>query len=168
MRPDDTQRGVLLGMGAGVAWAFGLFVLGVSLGLTAAEPLALAFGWLLLPGLVLMVQVGRIAAARFLDPAIIDGQTPAAGSPADRGLRVLSNTLEQAALAALVWPALALRLPAGWHGVIPALAVGFVIARAAFAAGYARGAAARAFGFAATFYPTILAALAAIGLWVLV
>ena len=70
--------------------------------------------------------------------------------------RVLRNTTEQAVLAALAWPALAIQLAPTQAGLFPALAVSFLIGRVAFALGYAKGAAGRAFGFGLTFYPTVV------------
>ena len=46
-------------------------------------------------------------------------------------------------------------LPAGLIGWVPAAALLFALGRVLFVAGYASGAAARAFGFALTFYPTV-------------
>lgn len=158
------QRAVLAGMAAGLAWTGAVLLLGPVLLRPAGAPLEVAAAALLLPALTLVAAVGRIAAARFLDAAIIDGQDAAPGSPTDLAQRVLRNTLEQCVLAALVWPALAVSLPPDRLGVIPALGFGFLVARIAFAAGYSRGAGARSFGFAATFYPTVAAALWALAL----
>ena len=47
-------------------------------------------------------------------------------------------------------------MPASWQAVVPVAAILFVIGRIAFAAGYGGGAPARAFGFALTFYPTVV------------
>lgn len=51
-------------------------------------------------------------------------------------------------------------MPPAWQAVVPAAAILFVFGRIAFVAGYARGAPARAFGFALTFYPTVFMLLA--------
>ena len=48
------------------------------------------------------------------------------------------------------------------HRLAPTAGLLFVIGRIAFFAGYARGAPARALGFALTFYPTVLLLLAAL------
>lgn len=163
---DRRQRGILVGMTAGMAWAVALLWAGAGFWpVDVVDPLALAWGWLLLPGICLLAMIGRIAARRFFDAALTEGEAPAFGTPAQRDASVLRNTLEQAALAVLVWPALALALPQGRLGAIPALACGFVLCRIAFWAGYARGAVGRAFGFAGTFYPTALAALWTIWIW---
>ena len=103
-------------------------------------------------GLTLAAAIGRIAAFRFTHRAAIDGggddrlRVPAA---------ILSNTLEQAVLAAIAYPAAALLLPADGLGLVVAAAALFVAGRGLFWAGYGRGAAARAFGFAITFYPSV-------------
>lgn len=162
---DRRQRWIAGGMASGMAWAVGLLALGAAL-TPPREPLAEALmHWMLLPGLVLLATIGRLAQRRFFDPAITDGEAPAPGSPAETDLRVLVNTAEQCLLAVLVWPALLVQLPPENWGVLPALACGFVLARLAFWIGYHRSGPARAFGFAATFYPTALAALWA--LWLL-
>jgi len=146
-------------MAAGVIWTAALYWLGPVLFRPAGPPLEVAALALIVPALCLIVMIGRVAGARFFDDTIIDGQDPAPGSPTDATLRVLRNTLEQAVLAALVWPALAMLAGPGRLGILPALACSFLLGRIVFWAGYRRGAAARSFGFAITFYPNVAAAL---------
>ena len=115
-----------------------------------------------MPGLVLAAIIGRIAQRRFSDDALIDGGGAAPGSPAWIDGRVLVNTVEQALLAALIWPFVAMTL----GGVLALyLGGGFVVARLAFWVGYHVAPPLRAFGFAATFYPTVLAGLWALAVW---
>ena len=151
---------------AGLVWSVALLWSGARL-LPAPDmpPLEALALWGLLPGLVLLVQIGVLGQRRFKKDAIIEGGAPATGSPAEIDVRALRNTVEQLLLAVLVWPALALHLPAERLGVVPALACGFVVARLLFWAGYHRSWRARAFGFAASFYPTVLAAAWALWLW---
>ncbi|GIX14746.1 MAG: hypothetical protein KatS3mg118_2705 [Paracoccaceae bacterium] len=160
-----TQAGVALGMAAGLAWTALLFWFGPAIFRPRGDPLAVAAATLILPALAVILPVARVAAARFFDPAIIDGADPPPGSAADAANRVLRNSAEQALLAALVWPALAVMLPPGSLGLVPALGCGFLFARLVFWAGYRRGAVARSFGFAASFYPNVAAAAWALWLF---
>ena len=109
------------------------------------------------PGLVLALMIGRLAQRRFFDDTIIDGGPLKGVAEIDQ--RVLQNTVEQLVLAAAIWPAAAVILGAQGPGAIAVLGLGFAVARLAFWAGYHRAPAMRAFGFAATFYPTVLVAL---------
>lgn len=160
------QRGVALWMAIGALWSVGLLWGGATFWpVDGIEPLDLVASWLLLPALCLIAMIGRMAQRRFFTADLFDGSRPTSGTGAAADASVLQNTLEQAVLAALVWPALALALPGGSLGAIPALALGFVLCRALFWIGYRRGAVARAFGFTGTFYPTVLAAIWTLWLW---
>ncbi|QYE35433.1 MAPEG family protein [Polymorphobacter sp. PAMC 29334] len=110
-----------------------------------------------------VAMIARIAALRFFSPAEIDSSGTSTPSPQVTNARaVLQNTLEQVVIAAPAHLALATLLPARMLVVVPIGVVLFGIGRALFWAGFARGAAARAFGFALTFYPTVAASLAAV------
>jgi uncharacterized membrane protein YecN with MAPEG domain len=157
------QRRILTGMAAAVAFTaavmwFGATQLSVAPGVPENR-LSFVLGWLLLPGLCLLAGVARVATIRFFDPAAIDGAAPAPGSPLDIDLRYIRNTLEQVVLASIGWTVLAIALPSHHLGVIPVLAISFFFARGCFWIGYHRSGPARAFGFAATFYPTVAAYL---------
>lgn len=143
---------ILIGMALGALWAVLVIWLGPmwkDVGLAAALGLA---GFCV--GLPLMAVIGRLAQRRFFDDRIIDG-APLTGAAEIDG-RVLSNTVEQALLAACIWPLAGLVLGSG---TVLSLGAGFVLARLAFWIGYHVSPPLRAFGFAATFYPTVLAAL---------
>lgn len=170
MALDTAQRGVLRGMSAAVAvtvvvlvgavlWRPGI----VQAPLAFDARLAAALRWDIGVLACLILSIGMLARHRFFTPADIDGSGLTAGTDRARILQsVLQNTLEQSAIAVLahlVWVA---ATPPGWFAAMPAAAVLFVVGRICFAAGYAKGAAARAFGFALTFYPTV--ALAAVAL----
>jgi len=79
----------------------------------------------------------------------------------------LQNTLEQSCLAVPVYIATAIVAPATVLSVVPAAAAMFFVGRLLFFAGYANGAPSRAYGFALTFYPTVLLLLllVAVGVW---
>ena len=148
---------ILAGMAAGLAWAVAVLWIGgripVPMAMMQPTLMGAAFG----PGIVLMLMVGRLAQRRFFDDAIIDGEAFSGAAAIDQ--RVLSNTVEQLVLAMAVWPAAAVLLGAEGPGVILVLGVAFAVARLAFWVGYHMAPPLRAFGFAATFYPTVLVAL---------
>lgn len=159
------QRGVALGMagGLGVALALTLWCVAGSPGLvlsihavSTGRRWALAITAWLGPLLTLTVAIGVVANRRFFSAQDIDGAGLTAES---HGLRVpravLTNTLEQATLAVPVYTGLALLLPANQLVYPLLLSAAFVVGRIAFAAGYAKGAAARSLGFTLTFYPTV-------------
>ncbi|MEQ9673026.1 MAG: MAPEG family protein [Roseovarius indicus] len=154
----EKRRKIAIGMAAGVAWSFAVLIgaaMFVQLPVFALMPTIMtAF---LAPGLVMIAMVGRLAQRRFFDDAIIEGEAFSGAAAIDQ--RVLSNTVEQLVLAMAVWPAAAVLLGAEGPGVILVLGVAFAVARLAFWFGYHRAPPLRAFGFAATFYPTVLVAL---------
>lgn len=155
------QKTVVFGALGGVSWALALFYIGgwvVTLPVFALMPTIMtAF---LLPGLALAAIIARISQRRFFHEDYIDGQQMQGGAEIDQ--RVLRNTVEQLVLAMAIWPAAAVMLGARGPGVIIVLGVGFTLARMAFWAGYHRAPTFRAFGFAATFYPTVLVAVWAV------
>ncbi|MGK7652502.1 MAPEG family protein [Roseovarius sp. B08] len=148
---------ILVGMAAGLVWAVAVLWIGrqipVPMAMMQPTLMGAAFG----PGVVLAMMIGRLAQRRFFDNAAIDGQPLRDGAAVDA--RVLQNTVEQVVLALCIWPLVGFFLGAG---TVLALGIGFAVARLAFWVGYHVAPALRAFGFAATFYPTVLAAL-----WVL-
>lgn len=152
-----TKRGkILVGMALGVVWSV-LLVWLPGRGVQPFIPINLALIYALVPGGgVMLLVIGRVAQRRFFDDRIIDGQRLDPGSPADIDQRVLSNTLEQTVLALLLWPLAAVSLGAV---TVIVMGIGFGIARLAFWIGYHVSPPMRAFGFAATFYPTVIATL---------
>ncbi|WP_062203203.1 MAPEG family protein [Aureimonas sp. AU12] len=153
------QRGVLTGIALAVI-APPLAIAGLLRVLADIAPVpAVAFALAALP---LAACIGRIAAYRFTAPAAIDGSVPPGDAALGRLRAILANTLEQTVLFVLALLALAPVLPPSLAALPIAMAIWFVIARAIFAATYAKGAAARAFGFAATFYPSLLGLVAAL------
>lgn len=159
------QRGVLAGMLAGL----GVTLLSLAATAWGVEPgagtsrlvwLALA---LILPTLSLAIAIARLAKHRFFTPADIDGSALTAGTDRARLLQsLLQNTLEQLALALPVYVAWAVLAPVEWLPTLAASACLFLLGRLLFFGGYAHGAAARSFGFALTFYPTVVLLLGAL------
>lgn len=123
---------------------------------TAADRIAYALGFEIYVALMLLLGVVVVANRRFFSDASIDGSAPEASSTADINCRYLQNTLEQAMLALVGHMSLALVVPIEAIHVIPVLVMLFVFARICFWIGYHISPQARAFGFAATFHPTIL------------
>lgn len=115
--------------------------------------------------LCLAAAIGDVARRRFFSARDIAGAaTTDAPSPEVVAARaVLQNTLEQTVLAIGAHLALTATLERS-QVPVAALAGLFVAGRVLFHAGYVHGAAARAFGFALTFYPSVLALAAALWL----
>lgn len=127
-----------------------------------AEPLPALTGAALPGGLVMAAMVGRLAQRRFFDAAIIDGAPFAPGSGAEIDQRVLTNTTEQMVLALALWPFAGAVL--GW-GLLPWLGASFALARVLFWVGYHLSPPLRGVGFAASFYPGVVAALWALAVF---
>lgn len=164
MALSAAQQGVLRGMLAAVAVTLVTVIGAIWLRPEFLQPLpaiqerlAATLRWDALVLACLVISIGLLARHRFFTPADIDGSGLTAGTDRARVLQaVLQNTLEQvviAVLAHLLWTA---ATPAGWYPAVPVAAVLFVAGRICFAYGYRGGAPARAFGFALTFYPTVL------------
>jgi len=155
----DKRRKILLGMLAGGCWSVALLWVAarfVQLPVFTLMPTIMTAFFA--PGMVMLAMIGRLAHRRFFDDTIIDGEPFEPGSPADIDQRVLANTAEQLVLAVCIWPAVAVFLAGDGPGVIVMLGLGFAIARLIFWGGYHMSPPLRAFGFAATFYPTVFVA----------
>lgn len=164
MSLSQKQRGVLTGMILAMCAALAAVTAGrllaakLSLPQDALGP-RLRFGmpFLLLLIFPLMASIGNLARHRMFNPEDIDGSGLSTGTDKAKIFQsILQNTLEQLILAFglhLLWLVL---VPLPWLPVSPACALLFLLGRALFALGYAKGAPARAFGFASTFYPSIL------------
>lgn len=160
----DKQLAVLKGMTAAVLVS-GLVLASAAAGLpedwrtgdTGPDRLWLVTICCLAISFWLLVSIGRLARHRFFTPADIDGSGLTQGTDTAKELQaVLQNTLEQTVLAVLAYGCFAALAPGAFLGMLPAAAALFWIGRALFWHGYARGAGARAFGFALTFYSTVL------------
>lgn len=158
------KRGrILLGLVFGLGWAIGLIWLGTRLSL-GFLPMPNIMMLALLPGGVFtIIVVARLAARRFFDDGLIDGGGFAPGSGGDIDQRVLTNTIEQMVIALAAWPFVATMTVGTALTVV--LGGGFAVARVLFWVGYHVSPPLRAFGFAASFYPSILAPLWALYLW---
>jgi uncharacterized membrane protein YecN with MAPEG domain len=159
------QRGVALRMAAAVCVT--VLVSAMCLCRGAAGPTALAERLTVAAGADVFVlcwlaaAIGNVARLRFFSEDDIAGSgSGVATAEVGRAKAVLQNTLEQVVLAVPVHVALAV-LVASSAPLIVALAALFATGRILFWVGYARGAEARAFGFALTFYPSIVGLIVA-------
>lgn len=107
--------------------------------------------------LPLALSIAALARYRFFSPADIDGSGLSEGTDEAVLLQaILQNTLEQTVLAVGAHLGWAAAMPSSAIGAVPVAATMFLVGRAAFAFGYRHGARSRAFGFALTFYPTLI------------
>lgn len=164
MSGSGSKRGIILtGMALGALWGLGVVGLPLWMDLPyLPAPLALPFAFLG-PGVILILMIGRLAQRRFFDDTLIDGAEFVAGSAAQIDQRVLSNTVEQLVLAAMLWPFVAVTLGGA---VAVSLGLSFVLMRVLFWLGYHRSPPLRGFGFAGTFYPSVIAAFWALFVWI--
>lgn len=155
----DKQRGVVIGMSIGGAIALLLVGGGMLLNpfgfdyLSPPDRLTIVLLACLVPAFFLMLSIGLLARHRMLCPEDIDGGGQSAGTPRARELQaILQNTLEQGALAVVVYLAWAFIMPPTWLSVVPLAAAAYLLGRILFMAGYARGAPGRALGFTLSYY----------------
>lgn len=169
MALDDAQRRVLRHMLAALTLSLAALAWAAIMGpafllppVDSASPLIWALRWDAGILACLILAIGNLARHRFFTPADIDGSGLTGGTDRAHVLQaILQNTLEQAVIAVIAHLFWAAVMPFGAQAAIPVAAVLFVIGRICFAAGYAGGAGARAFGFALTFYPTVVLTVAA-------
>lgn len=145
---------LLVLIACGTAWVYGPSLAPQPAGSEAADRLAFAVQWLVVPGLLLLVFVSVTAFSRFFVADAFDGTRTPANRFIEINLRVTRNTLEQAVLAAIAWCGLAIALPAEQLAIIPVLAALFAIGRVLFWVGYQIHPVARATGFGITALPT--------------
>jgi hypothetical protein len=157
------QRGVALGIGAAILLASAAVLVVLLLRPPVAPPLPdlaerLAYALRLQAGIAIWLglAIANVARLRFFSAVDIGGSANSESSPAMRRAgAVLQNTLEQSVLAMAAHLALAAQPEPFWMPLLPVLVLLFGLGRLCFWIGYARGAAARAFGFALTFYPSM-------------
>lgn len=108
----------------------------------------------------LAAAIANVARLRFFSERDIAGSSAETGSDEVRAAgSILQNTFEQAGLAIVTHLIVAATFSRS-SNLIMALVCLFALGRLLFWVGYRRGAKGRAFGFALTFYPTLLALLA--------
>jgi len=115
----------------------------------------------------LLAAVANVARGRFFSPSDIDGGGLAPVSKRiSVDIAIVQNTLEQSALASILYPSLACSASGEDFLLIPQLLTLFCIGRLTFWLGYRHGAPWRAFGFAVTFYPTVFGYALLISHWI--
>ena len=164
------QRIVAVGAASGIAGMI-IFVWGLSAVVpqpivadTAADRLAYALRWAVLPALTLLAMIVAVGNARFASEAI----DPTLGKESRKMVvdgRVADNTTQQLLLFLVGILALSVTLPLVRLNVVAALAITFVVVRLAFWIGYRIKPVHRAFGFAATAYMNLGMLLASLWLW---
>lgn len=163
------QRTVAFGAAPALAISLATFFLFAPVARSAsvdAAALLVAAKASLVPALCVVAAVGNVASRRYFSAADIGAATQAGESRSMAIARaLLANTVEQAFLAVVLYFALAL-LVSNSGALVAACAILFGIGRLLFAAGYRRGAGARAFGFGLTFYPNAIG-LAYVGILVI-
>ncbi|HEV8716588.1 MAG TPA: MAPEG family protein [Candidatus Binatia bacterium] len=167
----EKQEGVLRGMVAGLGGTVLALALAIVAPPSALLPeqglppaLVQALKWDVLLVACLTMNIGMLARHRFFTPEDIDGGGLSKGTPEAQVLQsTLQNTLEQAVLALSIHVIWAGTMPQTWQAAVPAAAILFLLGRVLFRRGYARGAPARALGFALTFYPSVAMLLMVVG-----
>lgn len=159
-----TRKTILIGMLAGAVFAALWIYLGLKIWASDVAPidtmaarLGFAIQYEIFVGLMLLAGVGTVARQRFFSDHDIDGSAPEQGSSVELNIRYIENTSEQVVLAFIAHLSLAVVIPIHLLHIIPLLVSLFVVARICFWIGYHISPAARAMGFAATFYPTVVA-----------
>ena len=129
--------------------------------MNSLQKLQFAVRWMLLPISLLTISIDRMARHRFVTLTDMDGGAALDSNKARVLQSLLQNTLEQSVLACVVYLIWAAIMPTQYMSAIPFAASAFTLGRILFFMGYQLGASHRAFGFALTFYPSVLM------LWVL-
>ena len=154
---------MLIGGGLGVLWAVAV-VWVPGQGPQPFIPVNLALIYAFLPaGLLVAMMILTLAMRRFRSEQEADGSGFPEGSRGAIDQRVLTNTVEQMVLALLLWPFAAMQF--GSVTVI-VMGIAMALARMAYWLGYHVSPTLRLFGWAAGFYPTVIAAFW--GFWRLV
>lgn len=147
-----------------MVWGFSSLISSPAIADNAAERLAYALHWAVLPAILFFAMVGAVGNARFFSEAI----DPTLGKENHKMVidgRVADNTLQQLVLFLIGMLALAVSLPADRLSIVAAVSITFVIVRIAFWIGYRIQPVYRAFGFASTAYLNLGMLLASLWLW---
>lgn len=124
---------------------------------TKATPLIFCWAyWLMVAGLWLPIMIGRRVLHRVTDGRALLEQQTIPGSKADIDGRVLQNTLEQTVFAVLATGLLVLAQPPHAAMILLAHAVVFSFGRAFFWWGYRHRSPLRVYGFALTFFGSVM------------
>lgn len=164
------QRAVAFGASSGtitmllLIWGLSKVIPSPTIADAAADRLAYALHWAVLPALVFFAMIVAVGNARFASEAI----DPTLGKESQKMVvdgRVADNTTQQFLLFMVGILALSVSLPLSRMSVVAAIAITFVIMRIAFWIGYRIKPVHRAFGFASTAYLNLGMMLATLWLW---
>jgi uncharacterized membrane protein YecN with MAPEG domain len=106
--------------------------------------------------LMLLFGVMLVGGQRYFSDKAIEGQTEGLAGAITINLRYIQNTLEQLVLLVITHMAFAATADSGEMKIIPILVSLFIVGRICFWIGYHQNALSRSFGFAVTFYPTLV------------
>jgi len=158
---DQQQKDVRTGMIAGglfsLVWVwmgYGFLQMELPLWLTTGDRLAYVAKCELFAALMLLFGVMAVAGQRFFSRQAIEGQSNGVSRSLSINLRYIQNTLEQLVLLVIAHMAFAAVAGRDEMRLIPVLVSLFMVGRICFWIGYHQNPVSRAFGFAATFYPT--------------
>jgi len=106
--------------------------------------------------LSLLFGIAAVATQRFFTPSAIGGENLSSNQHIAINVSYIQNSLEQFVLLFIAHLTLATILPTPQLKLIPILVALFLLSRICFWIGYHKNPTYRAFGFAATFYPTAI------------
>ena len=167
---NEDQKIVAIGAAGGVigmaliVWLLSGIIPAPGIPDTAADRLAFALPWAVVAVLPLFFMVAAVGNARFKSEAIDPTRGKESPTMIVNG-RVVDNTLQQFTFFLVGMLALAVTLPHQWLGVVPSVAITFVLMRIAFWIGYRIKPIYRAFGFSSTAYMNLGMLIAALWLW---
>ncbi len=160
---DQQQKDVRTGMIAGALFSliwvwmgYGFLHIELPLWVTTGDRLAYAAKCELFAALMLLFGVMVVAGQRFFSDQAIEGQTDGVSRSLSINLRYIRNTLEQLVLLVIVHMAFAAVADRDEMRLVPVLVSLFIVGRVSFWVGYHQNPLSRAFGFATTFYPTVV------------
>ena len=163
----DRQK-ILIGMVAGLVWAGMLLWIGTTyVNVPAFSRQLVAPFYFFAPDLVLLAMIACLALRRMVGNSFPEGKAPVPGTGAEIDAEVLKNTIEHCVLALCLWPAISIMELEDGPGIVLMLSVGFAIARIAYWVGSYSSPLLRAFGFAATLFPTVIALFWTVMWWLL-
>lgn len=160
MSLSTEQKNVRAGMMAAALFSI-LFICGAyyllpdfSIGSSLAEHLIFALHCDLFAVLALLLGIIIVATERFCTPTAIGGENLASNIKITINVNYIQNTLEQFVLLFVAHLTIASLLSSEQLKLIPILVSLFLFSRLCFWIGYHKNPTSRAFGFAASFYPT--------------
>ena len=166
----EDQRAVAIGASSGtltmllLVWGLSEIIPSGAVADTAADRLAYALHWAVLPALAFFAMIVAVGNARFASEAI----DPTLGKETQKMIvdgRVADNTTQQFLLFLVGILALSVSLPVARISIVAAISITFVIMRLAFWIGYRIKPVHRAFGFASTAYLNLGMLVASLWLW---